>query len=198
MRSSRRRRAEKIAEELAKVGIDDALRGAYSYVAKPYLIGQQQFARYLVERGYGFDVADVMKRYLGSGKPGYVPHECALLSDAVQSIRDCGGQAVIAHPGRYKLASAELRRLFTEFKESGGEAIEVVTGSHTADQYVEFARLALEFEFAASRGSDFHGPEGSRIDLGCMPSLPDDQKPVWHDWSLLVRVAQTTPYGIHC
>ncbi len=182
VRSSRRRRAERIAEELAKVGIDDALRGAYTYAAKPYLIGRPEFARYLVERGYGSDVADVMKHYLGSGKPGHVPHEYATLSHAVQSIKDCGGRAVIAHPGRYKLASAELRRLFKEFKQAGGEAIEVVTGSHTPDQYAEFARLACEFEFTASRGSDFHGPEESCIDLGRMPSLPDDHKPVWHDW----------------
>jgi predicted metal-dependent phosphoesterase TrpH len=57
-----------------------------------------------------------------------------------------------------------------------------VTGSHSPDQYVEFARLAREFDFLASRGSDFHGPEESHIDLGRLPPLPADLTPVWHDW----------------
>jgi hypothetical protein len=35
----------------------------------------------------------------------------------------------------------------------------------------------------ASRGSDFHGPEESEIDLGRLPPLPADLRPVWHDWA---------------
>ena len=182
VRSCRRRRAEKIAANLAKIGIDDALVGAHSYAARPYLVGRTQFARYLVARGYGSDVANVFKEYFAPGKPGYVPHQYAMLPDVVKSIKDSGGRAVVAHPGRYKLPPLELCRLFTEFKQAGGEGIEVVTGSHTRDQYAEFARLAREFEFTASRGSDFHGPDMSPIDLGGMPSLPEDLKPVWHDW----------------
>ena len=129
------------------------------------------------------DVATVFRRYLVSGKPGYVPHEWAALADAVAWIRAGGGRAVVAHPGRYRLSRRELRRFLTEFRDGGGEGMEVVTGSHSPAQYVEFARLAREFELLASRGSDFHGPDESVIDLGCLPPLPADLKPVWHDWA---------------
>jgi predicted metal-dependent phosphoesterase TrpH len=182
VRSSRGRRAERIAAEFDRLGIEGTLAGAYAYAANPNLIGRTHFARFLVERGIAADVASVFRHYLARGKPGYVSHRWAELADAVGWIRASGGRAVVAHPGRYRLARAELRRFLGEFKAAGGEGIEVVTGSHSAEQYGEFARLAREFEFLASRGSDFHGPEESLADLGQLPALPADLKPVWHDW----------------
>ena len=182
VRSSRGRRAERIAAEFDRLGIDGSLEGAYAHAENPKGIGRAHFARFLVERGIAADVASVFKRYLARGKPGYVPHRWADLADAVGWIRASGGRAVVAHPGRYKLARAELRRFLGEFKAAGGEGIEVVTGSHSPGQYREFAELAREFEFLASRGSDFHGPEESLADLGRLPPLPADLKPVWHDW----------------
>ncbi len=182
VRSSRGRRAERIAAEFDKLGIEGSLEGAYAHAENPKAIGRAHFARFLVQRGLAADVASVFKRYLARGKPGYVPHQWAELADAVAWIRASGGRAVVAHPGRYKLPRAELRRFLGEFKAAGGEGIEVVTGSHSPEQYGEFARLAREFEFLASRGSDFHGPEESLADLGRLPPLPADLKPVWHDW----------------
>jgi predicted metal-dependent phosphoesterase TrpH len=182
VRSSRGRRAERIAGEFDRLGIQGTLAGAYAYAENPKVIGRTHFARFLVERGIAADVAAVFRRYLARGKPGYVPHQWAALGDAVAWIRASGGRAVVAHPGRYRLSRAELHCLFGEFKAVGGEGIEVVTGSHTPAQYGEFARLAREFELLASRGSDFHGPEESAADLGRLPPLPADLKPVWHDW----------------
>ena len=182
VRSSRGRRAERIAAELDRLGIEGSLEGAYAYAENPKVIGRTHFARFLVQRGIASDVASVFKRDLARGKPGYVPHQWAELAEAVAWIRASGGRAVVAHPGRYKLPRAELRRFFDEFKAAGGEGIEVFTGSHSPAQYGEFARLAREFEFLASRGSDFHGPEESLADLGRLPRLPADLKPVWHDW----------------
>jgi predicted metal-dependent phosphoesterase TrpH len=128
------------------------------------------------------DVKSEFQRYLVSGKPGYVPHQWASLPDAVGWITASGGRAVVAHPGRYKLDRAEMRSLLGEFKSAGGEGVEVVTGSHTRSQYSEYAALAREFGLLASRGSDFHGPLESAAELGSLPPLPADLKPVWHDW----------------
>jgi hypothetical protein len=182
VRSSRGRRAERIAAELDALGIEGSLEGAYAYAENPKVIGRTHFARFLVERGIAADVAAVFKRYLAHGKPAYVPHQWAGLADAVAWIRASGGRAVVAHPGRYKLARAALRQLLGEFEAAGGEGIEVVTGSHSPEQYGEFARLARELGLLASRGSDFHGPEESIADLGRLPPLPAGLTPVWHDW----------------
>ena len=181
-RAGRTRRAHEMAAQLAEVGIPDAFEGALNYVGNPDLISRTHFARYIVEINRCDDVHEVFTKYLVAGKPGYVPTQWATLEDAVAWIRGAGGVAVIAHPGRYKLNDASLRELFTHFKRLGGAAIEVVTGSHSKDQYKRFANYAKEFGFMASRGSDFHGPKESHFDLGTLPPLPDSVVPVWHDW----------------
>ena len=182
LRAGRGRRAERIAVEFDELGIPGTLEGAYGYAENPKLIGRAHFARFLVDCGVARDVASVFRHYLVRGKPGYVPQQWAELAEAVAWIRASGGRAVVAHPGRYKFSREQLRQFLAEFKAAGGEGIEVVTGSHSPDQYVEFARLAREFDLLASRGSDFHGPAESHIDLGRLPPLPSDLKPVWHDW----------------
>ena len=108
-----------------------------------------------------------------------MPHRWASLKDAVNWITAAKGMAIIAHPARYKFTPNEEYALFTEFKAHGGRGVEVVTGSHTAAEYVKYADTAKEFGLAASRGSDFHSPEESRTDLGTLPFLPGGLTPVW-------------------
>ncbi len=124
----------------------------------------------------------MFKRYLVRGKPGYVPHQWAALGDAVGWIRAAGGVAVLAHPGRYPLSATALNRLLGEFRDHGGEAIEVISSSHDAALTDAFAGHARRFGFAASAGSDWHGPGESWLELGALPPLPADLVPVWQRW----------------
>lgn len=185
-RSGRERRGQEMGRLLAEAGIPDAFEGALKYVGNPDLVSRTHFARYLAEIGVCKDVRDVFSRYLVHGKPGYVPMQWARLADAVGWIRGAGGVAVVAHPGRYRYTDLELDALFADFKDLGGVGIEVITGSHTPDQYRKFARMAETYGFLASRGSDFHGPDESRVDLGRLPPLPENLRPVWHDWTELI------------
>ena len=187
VRSGRGARAQKMADELAKVGIGGVLEGAYRFTTNPNMIGRTHFARYLVESGQCKDVKSVFNRYLAQGKPGYVPHQWATLQDAIDWIKGSGGIAVIAHPGRYmvgrqSMGGKTMHELLAEFVELGGGALEVVTGSHTPAQYAEFARYAQEFGLNCSCGSDFHGPNESYRDMGRLPDLPLGCRPVWADW----------------
>jgi predicted metal-dependent phosphoesterase TrpH len=178
-RGGRGERAMEMSDGLAKVGIKGAYEGALTFVGNPELISRTHFARFLVESGVCKDTYEVFRKYLTEGKPGYVAHRWASLGDAVSWIRQSGGVAVIAHPGRYKFTANEEFALFSEFKTHGGQGVEVVTGSHTTAEYVEYAAVAKEFGMVASRGSDFHSPDESRIDLGTLPMLPGDLTPVW-------------------
>ena len=181
-RSGRERRAREMAAQLERVGIAGAFDGALKFVSNPDLIGRTHFARFLIEAGVCENVTAVFKNYLIEGKPGYVPHRWATLSQAVGWIRGAGGVAVVAHPGRYRFARLAQDEFFNAFKDLGGSAIEVMTGSHTVDQYAEYAKVAKRYGFLASRGSDFHSPGESRVDLGTLPACPDGLVPVWRDW----------------
>jgi predicted metal-dependent phosphoesterase TrpH len=178
-RGGRGQRAMEMSDGLARVGIKGAYEGARQFVGNPELISRTHFARFLVESGMCKDTSEVFRKYLTEGKPGYVPHRWASLRDAVQWITSARGLAVIAHPARYKFTPNEEYALFTEFKAHGGQGVEVVTGSHTAQEYVKYAETAKEFGLAASRGSDFHSPDESHTDLGSLPFLPGGLKPVW-------------------
>jgi 3',5'-nucleoside bisphosphate phosphatase len=178
-RGGRGARARAMAEQLALVGIPGAYEGAQKYAGNPELVSRTHFARFLVETGVCKDQNEVFRRYLIEGKPGYVSHQWASLRDAVQWITGAGGMAVIAHPARYRFTANEEWALFSEFKAHGGGGVEVVTGSHTAAEYVEYAGTAREFGLAASRGSDFHSPGESHTDLGQLPFLPGELTPVW-------------------
>ncbi|MDP3204443.1 MAG: PHP domain-containing protein, partial [Hydrogenophaga sp.] len=178
-RGGREQRARDMSDDLARVGIKGVYEGALKYVGNPELISRSHFARYLVEIGVSKDTNDVFRKYITEGKPGFVPHRWAKLADAVGWITQAGGVAVIAHPGRYKLTPNEEFALFTEFKSHGGQGVEVMTGAHNQADYVKYAGYCQEFGLVASRGSDFHSPEESHMDLGKLPDLPGSVTPVW-------------------
>ena len=178
-RGGRRERAMEMADGLAKVGIKGTFEGALKYVKNPELISRTHFARFLVESKVCSDTQEVFRKYLVEGKPGYVPHRWATLRNAVTWITQAGGMAVIAHPARYKFTANEEYALFSEFKAHGGEGVEVVTGSHSSADAVRYTETALEYGLLASRGSDFHSPAESHMDLGNLPPLPSQLTPVW-------------------
>lgn len=178
-RGGREQRAREMADDLARVGIQGAFEGALKYVGNPDLISRSHFARYLVEIGACKDIPEVFRKYLTEGKPGFVPHRWAALGDAVRWITGAGGVAVVAHPGRYPFSATEEYALFTEFKQHGGQGVEVVTGAHNAADVLKYTALCQELGLVASRGSDFHSPDESHTDLGCLPNLPGQLTPVW-------------------
>ncbi len=178
-RGGREERAREMAAGLEQAGIPGAYEGALRYVNNPDLISRTHFARHLVETGVCADTGEVFRRFLVEGKPGYVPHRWASLAEAVGWITGAGGVAVIAHPGRYKLTRVQEDALFADFMAHGGRAIEVVTGSHTPADYAKYADMAVAHGLCASRGSDFHSPDESSIDLGTLPPLPRRLTPVW-------------------
>jgi len=178
-RGGRNQRAQQMSDGLAKVGVHGAYEGALSHAGNHDLISRTHFARFLVETKVCRDTNEVFRKYLTEGKPGYVEHRWASLKDAVAWITQAGGIAVVAHPARYRFSANEEYALMTEFKAHGGQAVEVVTGSHSPAEYLTYADTAREFGLAASRGSDFHSPDESHTDLGTLPLLPSGLTPVW-------------------
>lgn len=182
VRSGRVQRSKDMAQALADLGIEGALEGAESLATNPELVSRTHFARFLINEGHCTSIQQVFDKYLGEGCPAYVPMQWARLENAIRWIHEAGGVAVIAHPGRYNFSPLQFDLLFETFKELGGEGIEVVTGSHSPDQYQEYARIAKRYDFEASCGSDFHGFVEGRMDLGELPALPSGLRPIWQRW----------------
>ena len=186
IRKGREKRAEKMAHSLGMAGIFNVLEGANKF-SKHSTIGRIHFAQFLVSQGHAKDIKHVFKKFLTPGKPGYVDHEWASLEDAVSWITDAGGDAVIAHPGRYDLGKKLYPSLLADFKAFGGSGIEVMSGSQDPSQSQYFAELAKEYDLFASCGSDFHGPGISHRAIGFVKDLPDQCKPIWLKWPNIVK-----------
>lgn len=178
-RGGREARAQQMGKRFASLGIEGAYQGALRYVTNPSLISRKHFARFLVDEGVCPTVSKAFDRFLKEGGPAYVEHSWATLEEAVTWIHEAGGLAVIAHPGRYDLSDLARHAFLDEFKQLGGVGIEVVTGSHTPDQYLEYARIADRYGFLASIGSDFHAAGESPVDVGRLPDFPCRVNPIW-------------------
>ncbi|MCI0290632.1 PHP domain-containing protein [Cronobacter sakazakii] len=176
----RTRRAEMIAERLEKARIPGALEGA-KRLADGGVVTRGHFARFLIEGGRATNMANVFKHYLARGKTGYVPPQWCTIEQAIDVIHHSGGQAVIAHPGRYQLSAKWLKRLLNQFAAAGGDAMEVAQCQQAPNERNQLASYAGQFGLLASQGSDFHQP-CPWIELGRRLRLPDGLTPVWHRW----------------
>ncbi|EKA9347597.1 PHP domain-containing protein [Cronobacter sakazakii] len=176
----RTRRAEMIAERLEKARIPGALEAA-KRLADGGVVTRGHFARFLIEDGRATNMANVFKHYLARGKTGYVPPQWCTIEQAIDVIHHSGGQAVIAHPGRYQLSAKWLKRLLNQFAAAGGDAMEVAQCQQAPNERNQLASYAGQFGLLASQGSDFHQP-CPWIELGRRLRLPDGLTPVWHRW----------------
>lgn len=181
--NSRFARSLQIAERMSVLGVDNAFEKA-CIIAGHHRVGRPHFAKVFMEEGHVREMQQAFKRFLGRGKPAYVPTPWISIAQAVEGIISAGGTAVLAHPLKYRLTRTKLHELITEFKQAGGHGLEVVSGDMTVTQVQEMAGLCLRFELSASTGSDYHGEGISRISLGRQRQLPLNCKPVWHQWNI--------------
>ncbi|MCP3871017.1 MAG: PHP domain-containing protein [Gammaproteobacteria bacterium] len=179
LRNRRDDRAVRMALKLEKIGIPSPLQGAQRYQTTD-ILSRSHFARYLVEIGKADTFDAAFKQFLNPGTPGHVSMEWATVAEAVTWIKDAGGKAVVAHPGRYRMSEVELHRFLNDFIDAGGYGIEVVCSNLDPVQIDRFARVARTYGLRASKGSDFHSPS-SRRELGRLAPLPQDLTPVWQD-----------------
>jgi len=182
-RELREERAIKIGKRLGESGVSNAYHEARK-IAGVHTITRSHFARVLIKQGFAKDTREVFKKYLIHNKPGFVKTKWIEMDDGIKLIKDSGGAAILAHPMRYNITAGWLRRFLVAFKESGGNGIEVVTGSSTADEMRTAASYARRFELAGSAGSDFHGFDDSWIKMGQLAAMPKSITPVWEHWSV--------------
>lgn len=178
-------RAALIAQRLSKATREGVLEEVQA-IAGDAPITRAHFAKWLVEQGFAKNMQQVFKKFLTRNNPGYVPPAWCSMSDAVEAIHQAGGQAVLAHPGRYQLTAKWIKRLITAFVEAGGDAMEVAQPQQAQQERRNLADYAIQYKLLASQGSDFHYPS-PWMELGRNLWLPSGVEPVWKDWQFLPR-----------
>ena len=162
LRGMRERRARRIVERLDEIGVHISL-GAVLAQAADGAIGRPHVARALIAEGWAVDSRDAFDRYLGAGRPAYVPKEQLGMRDAITMIHDAGGLAVLAHP-----AASGTRERLSALREQGLDGVEVRHPSHSPADTTRLAALARELELVPSGGSDWHGAADGPRTIGMM------------------------------
>ena len=177
----RNTRAKAIAQSFEKLGLTHcwekvtAIAG-HTHVARPH------FANLLISEGWTKTIQQGFTQYLARGKVAYIPTQWMHICDAVKVINAAGGVAVLAHPLKYKLTRTKLQELIFDFKNAGGQAIEVISGQMQPKDIRESLAMCEDNNLFASTGSDYHGLDRSRVRLGGQAKLPEKCKPVWTLW----------------
>ncbi|MBT8150637.1 MAG: PHP domain-containing protein [Gammaproteobacteria bacterium] len=171
-------RAQAIGERLARKGLADCYAGALLQ-ADGAAVSRPHFARHLVAAGHCRDESQAFKRWLGRGKAGDVRCEWPGLASANAAIHAAGGLAVLAHPLKYRLSRTRLDRLLAEFREAGGDAVELVSGAQAPHAATDLLKLMDRYQLVASTGSDFHSPAQTWCDVGQQLALPRQATAVW-------------------
>ncbi len=179
---ARRLRGELIAKKLEKAGISGALEGAKT-IADGAVLGRPHFAQYLLDCGAVSSINMAFKKYLGAGKPGDVKNLWPSLADGIGWVKAAGGQAVLAHPDKYKMTRTKQRALVSDFAAAGGLALEVISGKQNTGVADYLVRLARQYDLYTSCGSDFHRPDQVWQELGAFGTMPVDSNPVWQLWA---------------
>ena len=178
---ARAERSEIICKKLIKIGLNIDLTRVQE-IANNGNLGRPHFAKHLIEIGAVKDFRQAFDIYLGDGKPGDVKQFWAPLPQIIEWITASGGDAVIAHPRKYKMTRSKLIRLVDDFKAAGGIGIEVVSGLQTDEETSLVARICIEKELLASSGSDFHQPNIAWRELGKVSAMPDSCTTIWQNW----------------
>ncbi|ALE52112.1 hypothetical protein SP60_01970 [Candidatus Thioglobus autotrophicus] len=177
----RQARAEKMARGLGGAGVFGAMEKTQA-IAKKGMITRTHFAQMLVKEGVCKDMKSVFKRFLTGKKPGGVGGKWAEFDEVISWIHAAGGQAVLAHPLRYRMTNTKVKRLLSHLSAAGLDGVEVVTGSSSGDEITLVSQWAKEFELLSSIGSDYHGWPSQRVRIGHLQDMPKVNKTVWQDW----------------
>lgn len=163
--SSRNLRNEKMCGLLREHGIDITYERLCAEFPEA-VITRAHYAKYLLEHGYVGSMNEAFDRYVGDHAPCYVPREKVTPVQAVKLILEADGVPILAHPMLYHMSDTRLETLVAELKEAGLMGIEAIYNNHTAGEERQIRRLAAKYHLLISGGSDFHGANKPKLDLG--------------------------------
>ena len=120
-------------------------------------LGRPHLAMALVRAGYASSVKNAFDRYLGDGRPCFVPRGRMPLDEAIGRIHDAGGLAVIAHPVLIRCERRMLTQALAVMLDMGADGIECWHSAHSPSDAAELRAFARRRGALATGGSDFHG-----------------------------------------
>jgi 3',5'-nucleoside bisphosphate phosphatase len=164
--AGRDNRNPKIIDKLRSLGIAITM-AEVEKEAGGKVVGRPHIAAILMRKGYVNSIKQAFDKYLAPGGLAYFDKERLSPKKAVQMIVDSGGLPVLAHPIQLRyLNDAELERIVKDLIDMGLQGIEVMHSDHGPELVAKYTALAAKYGLVKTGGSDFHGSNKTRIQLG--------------------------------
>jgi len=168
LHDSRRDRNLRLIARLRSLGVDITIEEVEAKGRS--MTGRPHFARVLVEKGYVTTLDQAFEDYLDESAKGYVQRREVPMREGIERVLNGGGIPALAHPirvGRRAGANGdELDQWVGEMRDMGLRALEVFHSDHRPQDVERYLDLARRLDLAVTGGSDFHGANKPRIELG--------------------------------
>lgn len=172
-RRFRRERAGDIVDRLNHLGVAVTFE-AVEAASAGGAMGRPHIAQALVAHGATDTVDEAFRRYIGVGRPAFVPKPTLDADRVIAVVHHAGGVAILAHPASSRIDERQIRELVALRL----DGLEVHHPKHSPAARTKLAKLIEEMGLLPSGGSDFHGPGAGRTALGahavplaCMEAL---------------------------
>lgn len=149
---SRENRAEKMLEELQKLGIGLSINDVKALTGESDVIGRPHIARAMVKAGICRSVNEAFYKYIGDDGPAYLPKPSITPEEAIKLIHKAKGVAILAHP--FKSGD---HTLIDKMIEAGIDGLETYYALHSPEQVKMCQDYALKYNLASTGGTDNHG-----------------------------------------
>lgn len=165
LRKSRENRNRQMVEKLNENGVSIKYEDVEKR-AEGGIVTRAHIAREIINKGYAGSNNEVFERYIGKDKPAYVKRQVLSWTDTLRLINESGGLAVLAHPLLYKLSERRLEMIIGELVKGGLAGIEAYYSTHSLSDINYVKQVAQKYKLRLSGGSDFHGANKPKLDLG--------------------------------
>lgn len=151
-KEARFRRLAQIVARLQELGVMITVAQVLETATNSHSPGRPHIARAMTLAGYAASPDEAFDRYLGRGKPAYIPKNNLSVQQALDAITQAGGIPILAHPGLTR-----KDHLIPELVKSGVQGLEVFHSEHNADDVRRYTRMVMKYDLLATGGSDCHG-----------------------------------------
>lgn len=172
-------RAKKSLAALRKLGYQTdwkyLLKIAQGAIGRPHIsrtvLENKKNHKLLLEKfGQIPAIGPFIEKYMVPGKPAYIEKAGFEPKEAIDLIHQLGGAAVLAHPGfDVGLGDVQTIKVLKNWGFDGLEALSpVLTPEKTQKCIRYFTKVAKDYKFLITGGSDYHGFEGIGAGLGML------------------------------
>ncbi len=117
-------------------------------------LGRPHLARAIISSGLTGNLSETYSKYISDKSPTYTQRKTVSPHEAVETIYDAGGIAVVAHP--CDISNPE--KIIPDLMNYGLRGVEAYHRKHSPAMVEYFSSLAERLGLIVTGGSDFHSP----------------------------------------